>query len=238
MCRKEESAFTLVEFLAVLAIVMILASVSFAGAVRHQRSLERMGMDQTAKEIFLAAQHRLALGTAEGTFERLLSMDEISREKLGILLDEEEGVYGVLYPASEEHQKTEEIRERLLPFGAIEEAVRRDGSYLIVYEPDSGIIREVWYSNRYLFVEEDYSSRELACAAVDAKKREHFIGKNRTLPERGYAVGYYVAERVSHSEERIPDLYETEAEWSEEERRREAVSAGDWISSGREAEVQ
>ncbi len=33
---------------------------------------------------------------------------------------------------------TEEIRQRLLPFGSIDETVRGDGSYLIFYDPEAG----------------------------------------------------------------------------------------------------
>lgn len=191
MCVKEKCAFTLAEFLAVLAITTILASVSFVWAVRYQSSLKRLEMDQTAKEIFLTAQHQLALNCADGVLERLLALDERSREKLGILLNEERGIYGVLYQASEKQQETKEIQERLLPFGSIEETVRRDGSYLIVYEPRAGIVREVWYSEHYQFVEKDFGSEELACAAVDAKRREHFIGKNRGFAGSGEVIGYY-----------------------------------------------
>lgn len=190
MCVKEKCAFTLAEFLAVLAITAILASASFAWAVRYQNSLKRLEMDQTAKEIFLTAQHQLALNCAEGVLERLLALDERPKEKLGILLNEEQGIYGVLYQV-DEGQEMNEIRERLLPFGSIEETLRQNGSYLIVYEPENGIVREVWYSERYQFVEEDFGSEELVSAAVDAERREHFIGKNQKFAGGREVIGYY-----------------------------------------------
>lgn len=53
--KHRNGAFTLAEFLVVIAITLILAGVSFVAAIRYQSSLRRMEMDRTAKEIFLAA---------------------------------------------------------------------------------------------------------------------------------------------------------------------------------------
>ena len=71
--KSRRDAFTLAEFLVVIAITMILAGVSFVAAIRYQSRLRRLEMDQTAKEIFLAAQNRLSLEKAGGSLERLLA---------------------------------------------------------------------------------------------------------------------------------------------------------------------
>lgn len=148
--QKRRAAFTLAEFLTVIAIVGILASLSFVAVIRYQRKLRRLEMDQTAKEIFLAAQNHLTLEVSNGTIPRLLHMeaqgefsDDQKQAKLGIsventvLAEEKEGnIYAVLYvsekqagqPESEQEESggetalvsanvTEEIRQRLLPFG-------------------------------------------------------------------------------------------------------------------------
>lgn len=65
--QKRRAAFTLAEFLTVIAIVGILASLSFVAVIRYQRKLRRLEMDQTAKEIFLAAQNHLTLEVSNGT---------------------------------------------------------------------------------------------------------------------------------------------------------------------------
>ena len=157
--QKRRAAFTLAEFLTVIAIVGILASLSFVAVIRYQRKLRRLEMDQTAKEIFLAAQNHLTLEVSNGTIPRLLHMeaqgefsDDQKQAKLGIsventvLAEEKEGnIYAVLYvpekqagqPESEQEESggeaalvsanvTEEIRQRLLPFGSMDEAVRAD----------------------------------------------------------------------------------------------------------------
>ena len=76
---------------------------------------------------------------------------------------------------------TEEIRQRLLPFGSIDETVRADGSYLIFYDPEAGLVREVWYSDHYQFVQTDIGSEALLAAASDAGKRERFTGANSII---------------------------------------------------------
>ncbi|MEQ2562782.1 type II secretion system protein [Ventrimonas sp. CLA-AP-H27] len=192
--KKRKGGFTLAEFLVVIAIIMILAGVSFVAAIRYQSRLRRLEMDQTAKEIFLAAQNQLSLSMAEGTFERLLDQagESGAEEKLGILFQAEgqDGIYCVLYQPGEA-ERCGEIRNRLLPFGSIDETVRTDGSYLIFYEPGNGAVRAVWYSDRYVFVEGDIESTLLSEAAADPEKREHYTGMNDAFAGHGQPVGYY-----------------------------------------------
>ncbi|WP_288543464.1 type II secretion system protein, partial [uncultured Clostridium sp.] len=232
--QKRRAAFTLAEFLTVIAIVSILASLSFVAVIRYQRKLRRLEMDQTAKEIFLAAQNHLTLEVSNGTIPRLLHMeaqgefpDAKKQAKLGIsventvLAEEKEGnIYAVLYvpekqagqPESEQEESggeavlvsanvTEEIRQRLLPFGAIDETVRADGSYLIFYDPEAGLVREVWYSDHYQFVQTDIGSEALLAAASDAGKRERFTGANLNYKDQKLPIGYYASGNLE-----IPDL--------------------------------
>ena len=70
--KHRSGAFTLAEFLVVIAITLILAGVSFVAAIRYQSSLRRMEMDRTAKEIFLTAQNNLSLAKSGGVMECLL----------------------------------------------------------------------------------------------------------------------------------------------------------------------
>lgn len=232
--QKRRAAFTLAEFLTVIAIVGILASLSFVAVIHYQRKLRRLEMDQTAKEIFLAAQNHLTLEVSSGTIPRLLHMeaqgefsDDQKQAKLGISVDntvlaeEKEGnIYGVLYvpekqagqPESEQEESggemalasanvTEEIRQRLLPFGSIDETVRGDGSYLIFYDPEAGLVREVWYSDRYQFVQTDIGSETLLAAASDAGKRERFTGANSNYKDQKLPIGYYASGNLE-----VPEL--------------------------------
>ena len=232
--QKRRAAFTLAEFLTVIAIVGILASLSFVAVIHYQRKLRRLEMDQTAKEIFLAAQNHLTLEVSSGTIPRLLHMeaqgefsDDQKQAKLGISVDntvlaeeKEENIYGVLYvpekqagqPESEQEESggemalasanvTEEIRQRLLPFGSIDETVRADGSYLIFYDPEAGLVREVWYSDHYQFVQTDIGSEALLAAASDAGKRERFTGANSNYKDQKLPIGYYASGNLE-----VPEL--------------------------------
>ena len=232
--QKRRAAFTLAEFLTVIAIVGILASLSFVAVIRYQRKLRRLEMDQTAKEIFLAAQNHLTLEVSNGTIPRLLHMeaqgefsDDQKQAKLGIsventvLAEEKEGnIYAVLYvpekqagqPESEQEESggeaalvsanvTEEIRQRLLPFGSIDETVRADGSYLIFYDPEAGLVREVWYSDHYQFVQTDIGGEALLAAASDAGKRERFTGANSNYKDQKLPIGYYASGNLE-----VPEL--------------------------------
>ena len=123
--QKRRAAFTLAEFLTVIAIVGILASLSFVAVIRYQRKLRRLEMDQTAKEIFLAAQNHLTLEVSNGTIPRLLHMeaqgefsDDQKQAKLGIsventvLAEEKEGnIYAVLYVPEKQAGQPESEQE-------------------------------------------------------------------------------------------------------------------------------
>lgn len=190
--KRGKWGFTLAELLVVVAIITILAGASFVAVLRYQSRLRRLEMDQTAKEIFLAAQNRLSLESSQGIMARLLEQGE-SEGKLGIKASDSDAVYVVLYDGGE-NDSTGEIRERLLPFGSIDETVRTDGNYLVFYEPGTGSVRGVWYSDRYQFVREDIGSEALTEAAADPDKRERFCGTNNAFAGHGQAVGYYGGE--------------------------------------------
>lgn len=222
--KHRSGAFTLAEFLVVIAITLILAGVSFVAAIRYQSSLRRMEMDRTAKEIFLAAQNNLSLAKSGGVMERLLHQydgndtesknaaseteSNASTDKIGIALTAITGstgadaadLYCILYqPGEGAGNTTEGIRERLLPFGSIDETVRTDGSYLIVYAPGTGAVREVWYSDRYIFQGTAAEFSELSGLTGDPKKRERFYGE---------AVGYYAGASLTEPEKKDPEQVE------------------------------
>ena len=170
MQKKRKGGFTLAEFLVVIAITTILAGVSFVTAIHYQSRLRRLEMDQNCKRrFFLGSPRKPGLepgkkagwksGTASGRISG--SEDPDSEDKLGLTLssgsEEKQGLYYILYqPGDEGNNDTEDIRQRLLPFGSIDETVRTDGSYAIGYNPKEGTVREVWYSDKYVFQVTDW----------------------------------------------------------------------------------
>ena len=129
--------FTLAEMLIVVAIIAVLGGVSFIAVNRYQRAMGQLERDAIAKQIFVAAQNHLSAAKSEkfssygtkGTYEG----------------DEGKKVYYYVVNKGSPSAKASEAFERMLPFGAIDETVRTGGSYLIRYQPEAGIVMDVFY---------------------------------------------------------------------------------------------
>ena len=63
---RNNRGFSLVEMILVVAIIVILAGVSFVAVLRYQRSLDQVEKDGIAKEIFIAAQNHLSAAESQG----------------------------------------------------------------------------------------------------------------------------------------------------------------------------
>ena len=70
--KKYSKGFTLAEMLITVAIMLILCGFGFVAILIHQRGLKRMEMDETAQEIFIAAQNHLTAAQASGQWEQFL----------------------------------------------------------------------------------------------------------------------------------------------------------------------
>ena len=64
--KNNRKGFTLAELLIVIAITGILASFGFVEVAKAQRKLKRTEMDNTAREIFVAAQNHLTSSQTNG----------------------------------------------------------------------------------------------------------------------------------------------------------------------------
>ena len=59
------AGFTMAEMLIVVAIIGVLAGVSFVAVQSYQKSMTQLQYDAVAKEIFIAAQNHLTLAKSE-----------------------------------------------------------------------------------------------------------------------------------------------------------------------------
>lgn len=161
--RLNRKGFTLAEVLVTVAILLILAGVTFVSVVQYQKNLRLMEMDGTAKEIFIAAQNHLSVAQASGDLDRLAekakSATGTTDSPIGTNLASAPSYAGnasghYYYVIHNVNSGTEHcmpagsdaILEMMLPFGALDETVSASGNYAIVYELDSASVVAVLYS--------------------------------------------------------------------------------------------
>ena len=164
--RLNRKGFTLAEVLVTVAIIIILAGVTFVSVGQYQKNLRLMEMDGTAKEIFIAAQNHLSVAKASGDLDRLAveanaSSTGTTASAIGTKLDPT-SVSAYAGNASGEYyyvihnvtsgtenytpQGSDAILQMMLPFGALDETVSASGNYAIVYELKSASVVAVLYS--------------------------------------------------------------------------------------------
>lgn len=162
--RLDRKGFTLAEVLVTVAIILILAGVTFVSVVQYQKNLRLMEMDGTAKEIFIAAQNHLSVAKASGDLDRLAEKANATGttgSPIGTKLDSSAvsayagnvsgNYYYVIHNVSSGTESctpsgSDEILQMMLPFGALDETVAASGNYAIVYELDSASVVAVLYS--------------------------------------------------------------------------------------------
>lgn len=129
--KRDNRGFTLAEVMMAVAIMAILAGVTFVGVNRYLKSMALLERNGIAKEIFVAAQNHLTivkgqdyLGIAANGFG-----DEDGTSK--------NGCYTMGTSSA--------ITDLMLPFGAVDETVRASGNYFIRYQKETGQVLDVFY---------------------------------------------------------------------------------------------
>lgn len=161
--RLNRKGFTLAEVLVTVAIILILAGVTFVSVVQYQKNLRLMEMDGTAKEIFIAAQNHLSVAQASGDLDRLAekaksatgTTDSTIGTKLSSAPSYAGSASGEYYYVIHDVKNgiesytpsgSDAILQMMLPFGALDETVATSGNYAIVYELKSASVVAVLYS--------------------------------------------------------------------------------------------
>lgn len=149
---------TMAEMLVTVAIIIILMGVGFIALINYQRSLAQIERDGYAKELFIAAQNHLTMSKGEGYG---LTYDDNEESKTAVF-GEKDGNEGVRYLVVNQGKVkkgngeadinapagTGTMMDAMLPFGSIEETVRSSGSYVIRYQPKTGLVMDVFYVTR------------------------------------------------------------------------------------------
>ncbi|MGN8738672.1 glycine-rich protein [Bilifractor sp. HCP3S3_D3] len=73
---RARRGFTLAEMLLTVAIIGILAAFAFVAVIRYQKSLKQTELDDTAREIFVAAQNHMTVARASGNWDTYVAEAE------------------------------------------------------------------------------------------------------------------------------------------------------------------
>ena len=125
--NNRNGGFTMVEMLAVVAILIILLGVSMVSVVRYRDLLKITELDNAAREIYMAAENRAVL----------LSGARRLNNQVRTAGAEDGGRYYV---------SKSSLNAELLTSGSIDPALLDGGDFYIVYNLDGGSVTDVFYA--------------------------------------------------------------------------------------------
>ena len=185
--KTNRKGFTLAEVMIAVAIIAILAGVSFIGVTRYMRSMAQLECDGFAKEIFVAAQNHLTMAEGQGFYG-------IEEGKGSFGSKESDNTYyytvnagkvsgGIQFDSSS-------LLGVMLPFGSIDDTIRMGGNYIIRYQINPARILDVFYcavpDDRY-----GHSLGESPFDCVSLKKVSGDTNKGSRSNYNGAVIGWY-----------------------------------------------
>lgn len=195
--HKNSNGFTMAEMLITVAIIVILCGFGFVAVIAHQRNLKRMEMDETAQEIFIAAQNHLTAARASGQWSSFLEKTAAEGQdgSRGTSMSYDPSDYNRASDADAESRKfyyfTTESAEAvkngaealILPEGSIDETLRGHHFY-VEYDAASGTVFGVFYTDSDHPITEGDASKAVSRTDPDAR-RDYKVDGKRTI------IGYY-----------------------------------------------
>jgi prepilin-type N-terminal cleavage/methylation domain-containing protein len=207
--KKVKKGFTLMELLMVIAISGILAALAVVGVFHFNQTLKIMELNNTAEEIFIAAQNHLTALQANSAAATLFDQEKGDKSQWGTPVSAEnapadiikakgdtKGIYA-FDNSGKGNNGGAALQEMILPYGAIDSTVADGGSWIIEYYPETYTVCCVFYTDGKSTVLGSKSTRTISTADTFelnklANGEETRISK---LPENGdgttVAVGYY-----------------------------------------------
>ena len=173
--NKGSRGFSLVETLAVVAILVILLSLSAVAAAYYRDYLKITELDNAARDIYMAAENRAVLLGGSGQLEKALSSG--GAQTLAEGGEQQASVYVA---------KDTAASLGLLTGGAIDPALL-NGQFYIVYDTASGAVTDVFYT-------EGPDIQDIHYALSIAGNRD-----KRMRPDSGPMLGYYGGEQEART---------------------------------------
>lgn len=196
-----KAGFSLAELLIVVCILLVLCSVAAVAAARYMRTLHQFEMDATAKEEFVAAQNHLSMVKSLGYMD---ADDDTAANGFSPLFGNREGSTDIYYYITDGKSSEsasggysspdgDSRLSLLLPFGSIDESVRRKGSYIIRYNKTLGVVMDVFYAEstgRYghTFLKTEYAGLMSGYVDTETESRKEL---RRKYGADNSVLGYY-----------------------------------------------
>ena len=193
--HKNSNGFTMAEMLITVAIIVILCGFGFVAVIAHQRNLKRMEMDETAQEIFIAAQNHLTAARANGQWSSFLEKTAAKGQEgsRGTAMTYQPSDYNKESDADAASRKfyyftTENTAVKngaealILPEGSIDETLRGHHFY-VEYDAASGTVFGVFYTDSDHAITAD-DAQTVSRTDPDAR-RDYKVDGKRTI------IGYY-----------------------------------------------
>lgn len=154
-CDRARRGFTMMELLTVIAIIGVTMSIAFVSFAQIQKDMQQRELDGTAKELFIVAQNHLSSSDAQGMLARLSTLDKADKEIVGnpvngesdvfyFVVGDAGGVDGVSTYSLLDSNKS--VLGQMLPYGSIDDSVRKGGTYVIKYNLKSATVLDVFYA--------------------------------------------------------------------------------------------
>ena len=134
----------MMEVMIVVAILGVMAALVFVNIVPFMKSFYQKEMDETAQELYVAAQNHLTIAEGMGFLEgKTTGTVDGNDDQIYYFVVAKGGTAqdgnGVDVPTS--------ALSQMLPFGSIDDTVRLGGSYVIRYNPKTAVVLDVFYTN-------------------------------------------------------------------------------------------
>ena len=194
---RAQRGFTMMELLAVIAIIGVMASLAFISIAQIQKNMQQVELDGTAKEIFIAAQNHLSEAEAQGTLARVRDAEKGTSEASGGSSDKKGVYYFAVVPNDARlNQGSTSMLNIMLPYGSIDATVRVGGTYIIEYKFDTATVLNVYYARptqTTLFgsATENFAFSESDKSALLDSAEYKGTGNKKRQSYRGAMIGWY-----------------------------------------------